>query len=292
MGGPIMPMMSTVHTLARAALAALLLALLPSTGSAAPEALGDGGVIDQAMALRGAPFRTGGTTPREGFDCSGFIRYVYRRSTGIELPRTAKDMAGAGHRVARQDLRPGDLVFFNTLGQRFSHVGIYVDKGRFVHAPRRGKVVSVADMTEKYWTQRFTGARRVQGDVVSARAPANPAPHRPEPKPQANALDRQRGAMAGLDLSARRKEGAQQRADVERSGPPRAARQAYLVPHRQSDNAHRNYASAQPPVIYVLRSTRGDAHYYLSLDGLLRPMHRQWSGQVSSNEDDDKEMDD
>ena len=156
-----MPMASTAHTLARAALGALLLALLPSTGSAAPRALGNAGVIDHAMALRGVPFRSGGTTPREGFDCSGFVRYVYRSSTGVELPRTAKDMAGAGHRVARQNLRPGDLVFFNTQGQRFSHVGIYVEKGRFVHAPRRGQVVSVADMTEKYWTQRFTGARRL-----------------------------------------------------------------------------------------------------------------------------------
>lgn len=274
-----MPTMATAHTLARAMLGALLLALLPSPGSAAPEALGDAGVIDQAMALRGVPFRTGGTTPREGFDCSGFIRYVYRRSTGVELPRTAKDMAGAGHRVARQDLRPGDLVFFNTLGQRFSHVGIYLDEGRFVHAPRRGKTVSVADMTEKYWTQRFTGARRVQGDVVSARAPANPTRHRPEPKPRAHAPDRERGAIAGLDLGARRKDGAQQRADAERSGPPRAPRQGYPVPHRQSDNTHRDHALGQPLVVYVVRSTRGDGPYYLL-------------GQAWSNDDDDEETDD
>ena len=286
-----MPMMSTAHTLARATLGAVLLAMLPSTGSAAPEASGGAGVIDEAMALRGVPFRTGGTTPREGFDCSGFIRYIYRRSTGVELPRTAKDMAGAGHRVARKDLRPGDLVFFNTLGHRFSHVGIYLDGGRFVHAPRRGRVVSVDDMTGAYWTQRYTGARRVQGDVVSAQARSDSAPHRPEPKPRAKAPEYERGGIAGLDHSAQRKVGVHRRAEVERSGPPRTLRRGYPVPPRQSDNADRYYASAQPLVVYVARSRRGDVLYSQSLDE-RRLGHQWWAGQQRSNDDDDDETDD
>ena len=115
-------------------------------------------VVSNAMVLIGIPYRWGGNTPESGLDCSGFVRYVYNSTHGIELPRRAIDMVRAGELVAVNDLQPGDLVFFNTLGPRYSHVGVYVGEGRFVHAsnPRTG--VRIDRLSNRYYAQRFEGA--------------------------------------------------------------------------------------------------------------------------------------
>lgn len=120
-------------------------------------------VVLTALNFLDRPYRYGGSSVESGFDCSGFTRHVYAQSLGVELPRSADDQAQASSlvRVRRDDLRPGDLVFFNTLNRTFSHVGIYVGDGRFVHAPRTGAQVRVDDIGARYWTRRYTGARRV-----------------------------------------------------------------------------------------------------------------------------------
>ncbi len=119
-------------------------------------------VVITALNFLGQPYRHGGSSLEQGFDCSGFTRHVYDLSLGVLLPRSADDQASAASLVSvdRADLRPGDLVFFDTLQRMYSHVGIYVGEGRFIHAPRTGSQVRVEDMRFAYWAQRFTGARR------------------------------------------------------------------------------------------------------------------------------------
>jgi cell wall-associated NlpC family hydrolase len=119
-------------------------------------------LVMQAMGLLGVPYKRGGTSEEKGFDCSGFVRYMYEKSVGLVLPRRAEEQAKVTEEISRSELKPGDLVFFNTLKRTFSHVGIYVGDGKFIHAPRPGKAVRVDDMREAYWQQRFNGARRVQ----------------------------------------------------------------------------------------------------------------------------------
>jgi len=119
-------------------------------------------LVIQAMGLLGVPYKSGGTSEEKGFDCSGFVRYMYEKSVGLVLPRRAEEQAKVTEEISRSELKPGDLVFFNTLKRTFSHVGIYVGDGKFIHAPRPGKAVRVDDMREAYWQQRFNGARRVQ----------------------------------------------------------------------------------------------------------------------------------
>lgn len=118
-----------------------------------------------AMNFLDAPYRWGGTSAESGFDCSGFTRHVFATALGLALPRRSAEQARAVTLapVARGELRPGDLVFFNTLRQAFSHVGLYIGDGRFVHAPRRGAQVRVESMRARYWASRFDGARRVAG---------------------------------------------------------------------------------------------------------------------------------
>lgn len=123
-------------------------------------------LVIQAMGLLGVPYKLGGTSEEKGFDCSGFVRYMYEKSVGLVLPRRAEDQANATEEISRSELKPGDLVFFNTLKRTFSHVGIYVGDGKFIHAPRPGKAVRVDDMREAYWQKRFNGARRVQADKL------------------------------------------------------------------------------------------------------------------------------
>lgn len=115
----------------------------------------------QAMSLIGVKYKWGGKTPESGLDCSGFVRYVFQNSLNITLPHNALAMSQAGQDVDKSELKPGDLVFFNTLRRRFSHVGIYLGDNRFVHAPRTGRDIEVANMSQSYWTSRFDGARRV-----------------------------------------------------------------------------------------------------------------------------------
>jgi cell wall-associated NlpC family hydrolase len=124
-------------------------------------------MVITAMNFLGVPYRRGGSNEDDGFDCSGFTRHIFEMSLGLVLPRRVDDQASAEGlvEVRRDDLRPGDLVFFNTLKRTFSHVGIYVGDGKFIHSPRSGGSVRVEDMRYSYWSQRFTGARRVDAPV-------------------------------------------------------------------------------------------------------------------------------
>jgi cell wall-associated NlpC family hydrolase len=105
----------------------------------------------------------GGETPEGGLDCSGLVRHVFQQVTGVTLPRTSKELARVGKPVARGDLKPGDLVFFNTRHFAFSHVGIYLGDDRFIHAPSRGSEVEIAELNNNYWRKHFDGARRLVG---------------------------------------------------------------------------------------------------------------------------------
>jgi cell wall-associated NlpC family hydrolase len=131
-----------------------------------------------AMDLIGVRYRRGGTSTETGFDCSGFTRHVFETSLGLVLPRRADEQAAAAGLVAvkREDLRPGDLVFFNTLKRTFSHVGIYIGENRFIHSPRPGQSVRTEDMSFAYWARRFTGARRAEGSAAVGAGIAAPLP--------------------------------------------------------------------------------------------------------------------
>jgi cell wall-associated NlpC family hydrolase len=118
--------------------------------------------LDEAMDLLGIRYRRGGTSPETGFDCSGFVRYVFSESLGLSLPHSAAAISQDGERVDKQELQPGDLVFFNTMRRAFSHVGIYLGNNMFVHAPRSGGRVRIEDMGDRYWSRRYNGARRIQ----------------------------------------------------------------------------------------------------------------------------------
>ncbi len=120
-------------------------------------------LVLSAMHFLGVRYRFGGTSEETGFDCSGFTRHVFENSVGLLLPRRSSEQANAPGllNIRQDDLKPGDLVFFNTMRSAFSHVGIYVGEGKFIHAPRTGSTVRVEDMHQDYWTRRFDGARRV-----------------------------------------------------------------------------------------------------------------------------------
>jgi cell wall-associated NlpC family hydrolase len=115
----------------------------------------------RALSFIGVRYKWGGNSPDTGFDCSGLIRYVYSQITGQALPHNAKDLSQVGENIDRTELQPGDLVFFNTLRKPFSHVGIYLGDSRFVHAPSRGGSVEIVDMSQRYWKNRYNGARRL-----------------------------------------------------------------------------------------------------------------------------------
>jgi cell wall-associated NlpC family hydrolase len=136
-------------------------------------------LVFNAMGFLGVPYRRGGNTVDTGFDCSGFVKAMYEQTLGLILPRRANEQAAATQKIDKQDLKPGDLVFFNTMRHAFSHVGIYVGEGRFIHSPKPGAEVRVEDMSVRYWAQRFDGARRVvmgpRLDTAVA-APAAPLP--------------------------------------------------------------------------------------------------------------------
>jgi cell wall-associated NlpC family hydrolase len=118
-------------------------------------------ILAKAMTLLGTPYRWGGASPERGFDCSGLVGYVFRTALGIELPRVSREMVHAGTPVERAALTPGDLVFFSIRGRRVDHVGIYVGEGRFLHAPRTGRDVTVSSLDHGYWSRRYRQGRRV-----------------------------------------------------------------------------------------------------------------------------------
>jgi cell wall-associated NlpC family hydrolase len=121
-----------------------------------------GDVVVGALNLIGVRYRWGGSSPDSGLDCSGFVRYVFQDTLGLALPRRAEEMSRVGEKVRVADLKPGDLVFFNTMRRTFSHVGIYIGDNKFVHSPSTGSTIRVDDMDDAYWEKRFTGARRVE----------------------------------------------------------------------------------------------------------------------------------
>lgn len=129
-------------------------------------------LVVNAMALLGVPYKRGGNSFDTGFDCSGFVRAIYEQTAGLVLPRKAEQQAAATQKIDKADLQPGDLVFFNTLRRTFSHVGIYVGDGKFIHSPKPGAEVRVEDMRMSYWAHRFDGARRVPVTDASSRASA------------------------------------------------------------------------------------------------------------------------
>lgn len=135
-------------------------------------------LVGHAMGFLGAPYKWGGTSAETGFDCSGLVRAIYEQSVGLLLPRKAEQQAAATQKIEKTDLQPGDLVFFNTMRRAFSHVGIYVGDGKFIHAPRAGAEVRVESMGLSYWQRRFDGARRVEG-ASPAQAILNVAPVAP-----------------------------------------------------------------------------------------------------------------
>lgn len=153
-------------------LAALPLSAAAHDGGEPPPAFSVAGASEgvlaqaQELALRalgfiGVRYKWGGDSPDTGFDCSGLIRYVYHQVTGRALPGNAREISQVGAAIDRSELRPGDLVFFNTLRRPFSHVGIYLGDARFVHAPSRGGRVEIVSMSDRYWQKRFNGARRL-----------------------------------------------------------------------------------------------------------------------------------
>ena len=171
----------------------LLTCLLASTAHAEPPAaddmdrfLADKGLLTQiahvresvsskaselvvtALGFLGVPYKRGGNTFETGFDCSGFVRAMYAQTVGLILPRKAEQQAAATQQIEKSELQPGDLVFFNTLRRTFSHVGIYVGGGKFIHSPRAGSEVRVEDMQKAYWAHRFDGARRVTPSQATA----------------------------------------------------------------------------------------------------------------------------
>jgi cell wall-associated NlpC family hydrolase len=126
-----------------------------------------------ALGFLGVPYRRGGSDVETGFDCSGFVRAIYQQTAGLLLPRRASEQAASTEKIDNTELKPGDLVFFNTMRRAFSHVGIYVGNGKFIHAPKPGGEVRVEDLGTSYWAKRFDGARRV---LFEAGSPNEPQP--------------------------------------------------------------------------------------------------------------------
>ena len=158
----------------------------PTAGQASSAASSTPGVLQSAqdlaiyaLGLIGVDYKYGGSSPEHGLDCSGLVRYVFQEVVGVTLPRTSREMARLGGRVAQTDLRAGDLVFFNTRSSPFSHVGIYLGDNRFIHAPHRGGEVEIVAMTQHYWQQRYDGARRLIGVLPDLIGSAHAEPTAP-----------------------------------------------------------------------------------------------------------------
>jgi cell wall-associated NlpC family hydrolase len=118
-------------------------------------------IVVSAMGFLGLPYKRGGSSFETGFDCSGFVKALFEQSIGKVLPRSAAEQAAQTSTIEKDELQPGDLVFFNTMRRAFSHVGIYVGEGKFIHSPKPGAQVRIEDMNVRYWNTRYNGARRV-----------------------------------------------------------------------------------------------------------------------------------
>jgi len=155
----------------------------PKAGAGVVTAMGSvSSVLNTTLSYLGVRYRFGGNGPGVGgFDCSGLIKKVFGDSLGMNLPRTAAQIAQLGEKVKRDELKPGDLVFFNTLHRTFSHVGIYLGENKFIHAPSTGNVVRIDNITQGYWKKRFTGGRRLlipdaEAQTTAAAAAAGQGP--------------------------------------------------------------------------------------------------------------------
>jgi len=130
-------------------------------------------LINDAMQLIGVRYRWNGDLPQSGLDASGFVRFVFRDKLGFLLPPKSSQMSKVGKPITREELQPGDLVFFNTMRLTFSHVGIYVGDNKFIHSPAKGFTVRVDDLASSYWDKRFDGARRLDGSDELSNAERN-----------------------------------------------------------------------------------------------------------------------
>lgn len=128
-------------------------------------------LVGNAMGLLGVPYRRGGSSVESGFDCSGFVKAMFEQTVGLILPRKAIQQAAVTLKIERNDLQPGDLVFFNTMRHAFSHVGIYIGEGQFIHSPKPGAKVRVDSLSLAYWNRRFNGARRVAAPEPTPASP-------------------------------------------------------------------------------------------------------------------------
>ena len=134
----------------------------PETRTADPE------MLFVALAAAGVDYRSGGRSHQAGFDCSGLVAFVFREAYGLALPHGTQAQSGLGEPIDASALQPGDLVFFNTQRKPYSHVGIYMGEGKFIHAPRKGSVVRTESLRAPYWVKRFDGARRIAPVAVTA----------------------------------------------------------------------------------------------------------------------------
>lgn len=128
-------------------------------------------VLVNALNLTGVKYSYGGKSPETGFDCSGFVSYVFKQAASLTLPHSALAISQLGKTVSKNELKPGDLVFFNTLKSTFSHVGIYLGNNRFIHSPSAGGQVRVESMKDGYWATRFNGAQRIEQQQMTTLEP-------------------------------------------------------------------------------------------------------------------------
>ncbi len=136
--------------------------VLTTAVATAPNAEQSSTVLSRAVNVLGTPYRWGGSSPSKGFDCSGLVKYAFNGVAAGDLPRTSNAMAtGHGLKVDRKDLKPGDLLFFNIKSRKVNHVAIYLGNDRFIHAPRRGKAVTIDTLKKPYWDNYYTIAKRV-----------------------------------------------------------------------------------------------------------------------------------
>jgi cell wall-associated NlpC family hydrolase len=154
-----LPAHSTGHTASTSSIS-------NTPASASPErteaAKNSSSVLGRAVNTLGVRYRWGGSSPEKGFDCSGLVRYAFDDIDSVDLSRTSNAMARTdGKKVARNDLEPGDLLFFNIRGGRINHVAIYLGNDRFIHAPRRGKAVTIDTLNKPYWKTHYAMAKRV-----------------------------------------------------------------------------------------------------------------------------------